>query len=103
MPPQPSMEDWPMQDNHRNTLKPDRSRPKRVSPSLLERIKPSAAGIDCGSTVHHVAVPPERDPEPVRSFKTFTTDLHRLADWLKACGIETVAMESTGVYWIPLY
>ncbi len=76
---------------------------KRVSPSLLERIKPNAAGIDCGSEQHHVAVPSDRDPEPVRSFKTFTADLHRLADWLQACGIETVAMESTGVYWIPIY
>ena len=92
-----------MQDNRRNTRKPGRPKTKRVSPSLLERIKTNAAGIDCGSTDHHVAVPPERDPEPVRSFKTFTADLHRLADWLKACGIDTVAMESTGVYWIPLY
>ena len=76
---------------------------KRGSPSLLARIKPNAAGIDCGSEQHYVAVPSDRDPEPVRSFKTFTADLHRLADWLVACGIETVAMESTGVYWIPIY
>ena len=47
--------------------------------------------------------PPDRDAAPVRSFTTFTTDLHRLADWLTACGVTTVAMESTGVYWIPLY
>ena len=92
-----------MEDNRRNARKPGRTKTKRVSPSLLERIKTNAAGIDCGSTDHHVAVPPERDPEPVRSFKTFTADLHRLADWLKACCIDTVAMESTGVYWIPLY
>jgi len=76
---------------------------KAKNPSLLERINPNAAGIDCGSETHHVAVPPERDPEPVRSFKTFTGDLHRLADWLGACGIKTVAMESTGVYWIPIF
>jgi len=80
-----------------------RKKSKRVSPSLLERIKPNAAGIDCGSEQHYVAVPSDRDPEPVRSFKTFTADLHRLADWLQACGIATVAMESTGVYWIPIY
>ncbi|MEJ2110734.1 MAG: IS110 family transposase [Acidobacteriota bacterium] len=63
----------------------------------------NAAGIDIGSREHYVAVPPDRDPEPVRSFKTFTGDLYCLADWLKSCRIDTVAMESTGVYWIPLY
>ena len=72
-------------------------------PSLLERINPNAAGIDCGSAAHYVAVPTNRDAAPVRSFTTFTTDLHCLADWLAACGVTTVAMESTGVYWIPLY
>ena len=71
--------------------------------SLLERINPNAAGIDCGAEVHYVAVPADRDPTPVRAFKTFTADLHRLADWLLACGVTSVAMESTGVYWIPLY
>ena len=63
----------------------------------------NAAGIDIGSAAHFVAVPPERDDEPVREFASFTADLHRLADWLDACGVDTVAMESTGVYWIPLY
>jgi len=72
-------------------------------PSLLERLSPNAAGVDCGSEAHYVAVPPDRDAAPVRSFTTFTTDLHRLADWLTACRVTTVAMESTGVYWIPLY
>jgi hypothetical protein len=71
--------------------------------SLLERIPPNAAGIDCGAEMHYVAVPADRDPAPVRSFTTFTADLHRLADRLQACGVTTVAMESTGVYWIPLY
>jgi len=75
----------------------------RVSISLLERIQPDAAGIDCGQNSHFVAVPPDRDPQPVREFRTFTADLHRLADWLTQCGVKTVAMESTGVYWIPLY
>jgi transposase len=72
-------------------------------PSLLKRINRHAAGIDCGSETHFVAVPAERDHEPVRSFKTFTADLQRLADWLEACKIKTVAMESTGVYWIPIF
>lgn len=75
----------------------------RASPSMLERINLNAAGIDCGSTDHFVAVPPDRDSDPVRSFRTFTGDLHRLADWLTACGITSVAMEATGVYWIPVY
>ena len=48
-------------------------------------------------------LPPEHDPEPVREFRTFTADLQRLAEWLAQCGVKTVAMESTGVYWIPLY
>jgi len=73
-------------------------RSRNISPSLLKRINHNAVGIDCGSETHYVAVPPERDPEPVRSFKTFTNDLHRLADWLAACGIKSVAMEATGVY-----
>ena len=64
---------------------------------------PNAAGIDIGSAAHFVAVPPDRDDQPVREFASFTADLHRLADWLDACGVDTVAMESTGVYWIPLY
>ena len=62
-----------------------------------------AAGLDVGSKFHVVAVPHDRDPEPVRSFDTFTGDLHRLADWLMAVGITTIAMESTGVYWIPVF
>ena len=75
----------------------------RVSPSVLERINPNAAGIDCGSAEHFVAVPPDRDSTPVRSFRTFTGDLERLAVWLRACGVTSVAMEATGVYWIPVY
>ncbi len=75
----------------------------RVSPSVLDHITPDAAGIDCGSAEHFVAVPPDRDPTPIRSFTTFTSDLQRLADWLAACRVTSVAMEATGVYWIPLY
>lgn len=69
----------------------------------LSAINAHAAGIDVGAQFHVVAIPPERDDEPVRTFQSFTGDLHRLADWLVACRIETVAMESTGVYWIALY
>jgi transposase len=59
----------------------------------VQVINPNAAGIDVGSEVHYVAVPLDRDHEPVQSFKYFTADLTSLADWLKRCGIETVAME----------
>lgn len=76
---------------------------RRVSPTVLERINPDVAGIDCGSAAHYVAVPADRDPQPVQSFPTFTTDLQRLADWLTACRVTSVAMEATGVYWIPVY
>lgn len=75
----------------------------RQSTSLIEHINPDVAGIDLGSREHHVAVPPERDPDPVRRFGTTTDQLKALADWLKACGVRSVAMEATGVYWIPLY
>ena len=78
-----------------------RKRPSRQAAITLTH--PNAAGIDIGSAAHFVAVPPDRDDEPVREFQSFTADLHRLADWLDACNVDTVAMESTGVYWIPLY
>jgi transposase len=92
------MKERPMQRNRRRLRM---NRPS--SPSLLERINPNAAGIDCGSAEHYVAVPADRDPNPIRAFRTFTSDLHRLANWLCACGVTTVAMEATGVYWIPIY
>jgi transposase len=63
----------------------------------------NAAGIDVGATAHYVAVPEGRDEDSVRCFETFTADLEALADWLKQCGVQTVAMESTGVYWIPVF
>lgn len=69
----------------------------------LPSLNLNAAGIDVGNAAHYVAVPSDRDSEPVRKFDCFTADLHRLADWLTECGIETVVMESTGVYWIPLF
>jgi transposase len=69
----------------------------------LKTIEPNAAGIDVGASSHFVAVPSGRDPEPVREFSAFTSGLHDLANWLQLCGVTTVAMESTGVYWISLY
>jgi transposase len=69
----------------------------------LEVVHPNAAGIDIGNESHYVAIAPNRDPNPVRQFACFTEDLHRLAEWLKSCGIDTVAMQSTGVYWLPAY
>lgn len=72
------------------------------APTLVP-IHRRAAGVDIGATFHVVAVPPDLDAEPVRSFRSFTTDLSRLADWLVSLGITTVAMESTGIYWVPLF
>lgn len=69
----------------------------------LEIVHPDAAGIDIGNAAHYVAVPPKRDGQPVRQFGCTTAELHALATWLRECGIRTVAMQSTGVYWIPVY
>src|SRR6266513_4947461 len=66
-------------------------------------LEANAAGIDIGARQIFVAVPPDRDEHPVQVFSTFTEDLEKMAQWLASCGITTVAMESTGVYWIPLY
>ncbi len=76
---------------------------ENASSSSLPIIFPNTAGIDIGSRSHFVAVPSDRSPHPVTEFKTFTCDLHKMVNWLKECGIETVIMESTGVYWIPAY
>jgi transposase len=72
-------------------------------PQQLQHINLNAAGIDIGSERHMVAVPEGRDEMSVREFGTFTADLKAIADWLQQCGVTTVAMESTGVYWIPLF
>ena len=64
----------------------------------LQVVHPKAAGIDIGNEEHWVAVAPDLDPEPVRSFGCFTQDLQAMADWLVQCGVDTVAMQSTGVY-----
>ena len=79
------------------------ARKRSQRPTNPQPFHPNAAGIDCGATEHFVAVPKDRDPQSVRSFRTFTADLYAWADWLGQCGIDTVAMESTGVYWIPLF
>ena len=78
-------------------------KPRTRSSRQLSTIHPDAAGIDVGSTFHVVAVPGDRDEQPVRTFRTFSGDLHQLADWLTQVGIRTIAMESTGVYWIPVF
>ena len=69
----------------------------------LEVVHPEAAGIDIGNDVHYASVPPSRDSEPVRHFGCTTAELKAMADWLKQCGIRTVAMQSTGVYWIAVF
>ena len=74
-----------------------------AEPAGLSQLNLNAAGIDVGATSHFVAVPADRTEQPVQEFEAFTADLYRLADWLTECGVEAVVMESTGVYWIPLF
>jgi len=86
-------------------MKEKKTSKKRV-PKLqkhLQHLNQNAAGIDVGSRSHFVAVPEGTDEQPVKEFSTFTDDLERLAEWLVACGVTTVAMESTGIYWIPIF
>ena len=80
-----------------------RKRKEKASQTSMPVMQPDAAGIDIGATEIFVAVPADRTTENVRSFPTFTQDLYALAAWLEECGVKTVAMESTGVYWIPLF
>jgi transposase len=84
---------------------PMKRRPRRTAldKAGLQQVNLNAAGIDIGSEQHWVAVPEGRDKQNVRSFSSFTTSLLELAVWLERCGVKTVAMESTGVYWIPLF
>jgi transposase len=94
------------QEDHLQSNKTKSKRQRRNKGMCLEGrpvLEPNAAGIDVGAREMFVAVPPGRDKNPVRVFATFTEDLERLADWLLECGVTTVALESTGVYWIPLY
>jgi hypothetical protein len=83
--------------------KKTKNKPKREWDEGLSALNRNAAGIDVGSAEHYVAVPGGRDPESVQTFGSFTSDLHRMAQWLKVCGIETVVMQATGVYWIALF
>lgn len=80
---------------------------RKTSKPKIDRMMPmihsNAAAIDVGATMHMAAVMPDRTPEPVRSFGTFTADPHRLVSWFRECGVETVVMESTSVYWIPFF
>src|SRR4249920_1261945 len=88
--------------SHRRPHMPGSKQTGARSARRLSTVNPNAAGLDVGATFHVVAVPGERDERPVRTFRTFSGDLHHLADWLTEVGITTVAMESTGVYWIPV-
>jgi len=74
--------------------------PKVKEKQVFNLLRPNAAGIDIASNMHYVAVPADRDEQCVRKFGSFTQDLHDMANWLKLCKIDTIAMESTGVYWI---
>lgn len=69
----------------------------------MKLVNPTAAAVDIGSTMHMAAVGPDICETPVRAFGTFTRDLHDLAKWFRSCGVTSVAMESTGVYWIPAF
>ena len=84
-----------------------RQHPKRRSSrgrsAPFEQMHLNAAGIDVGADAHWVAVPPDRDEQPVQRFGVFTADLYVLADWLQQCQIETVVLESTGVSWMTLF
>jgi transposase len=82
---------------------PRRSNPSSAPPASLPALNLNAAAIDIGATSHFVAVPPGRDTLSVREFATFTPDLHELAAWLQQCAVDTVVMESTGVYWVPVF
>ena len=84
-------------------IEPSADRAKKRVSKHLEQINLYAAGIDIGSQMHYVAVPAELDDQPVRSYSCFTGDLKSMAEWLVGIGINTVAMESTGIYWIPAY
>jgi transposase len=89
--------------SRQNGKQAEQEKRKIVQLDALKQISLNAAGLDIGGAEIWVAVPEDRDPEPVRAFDTFTADLHALANWLEACRIDTVAMESTGIYWIPIY
>ncbi len=76
---------------------------KKLPKSSIRVVHPNAAGIDIGSTSHFVSVPPDRSNESIREYHCFTSDLQKMVSFLKECQIDTVAIESTGVYWMPIY
>jgi transposase len=78
-------------------------RKKTKTPESIAVVHPHAAAVDIGARMHVAAVASDRDEVPVRTFGTFTGDLHEIADWFSRCGVTTVAMESTGIYWIPAF
>src|ERR1700726_161249 len=80
-----------------------RNRSKPKTQRTMPRVHANAAAIDIGATMHMAAVRADRTSEPVRSFGPFSTDLHQLVDWFTECGVQTVVMESTSVYWIPIF
>src|SRR3984885_10150338 len=84
-------------------LQNQKKKKTNINLDSLPLLEPNAAGIDIAHREHWCAVPSDRGPKPVRPFGTFTEDLEKMADWLQECGIKTVAMESTGVYWIPAF
>src|SRR3954471_24910894 len=81
----------------------NRKRSKSRMDRTMPTVHPNAAAIDVGATMHMAAGREDSAPEPVRRCGTFTADLHRLVDWFTECGVETVVMESTSVYWIPIF
>jgi transposase len=87
----------------KNTSNKQKSQERQSSSVSLPVLFPDTAGIDIGSKSHFVAVPSERDNNPIREFATFTADLHKMVNWLKECKIKTIIMESTGVFWIPAF
>ena len=97
--------DTPQEEHLQSSKAKPKRRRRNKGMCLQDRpvLEPNAAGIDVGAREMFVAVPPGRDENPVRVFATFNEDLERLADWLVDGGVTTVALESTGVYWIPLY
>jgi len=93
----------PFRWSQQEELQMNHTRSKSKNGSKMPMVHPNAAAIDVGATMHMAAVRADRASEPVRSFGTFTADLHRLVNWFTECGVETVVMESTSVYWIPVF
>ena len=93
----------PRQNARKGQGRKKSAKPPTARMEKLPVLRPNAAGIDIGSEELWVAVPADREVEPVRCFSSFTEGLQALTDWLKECGMETVALESTGVLWIPIF